>query len=697
MINPVILRLTLLFLSVWSIALSGLAQDRIVHFCGQVEAWERLRHANPSIEGDQREAEAILEAWTEEYASTRGGDQDVYIIPVVFHIIHNNGPENISDAQIQSAISVLNADFRKQNSDINSVVSTFQGITADSGIEFRLARKDPNGNCTSGINRVVSTLTYDGNSAMKNLIYWPRNRYMNVWVCADAAGAAGYTQLPSNVNTSWSAPYDGIVIRHDYTGAIGTSTPTKSRTLTHEVGHWLNLHHTWGPSNDPGVASNCNTDDYVSDTPNTRGWTSCSLSGNTCSSLDNVQNYMEYSYCSRMFTQGQATRMRAALNSGVAQRSQLISTTTQNATGVLGAPVCVAQFTASLTTACAGTAIQFYDDSYHEVTYWIWNFGDGTVLEGSNPQIHKNPVHTYTQAGQFNVTLNASNSFGSAEVFLPNYISVFSDGALATPLQESFEGNWPTSAWTVINPDGGMTWEVNSAAAYTGTKSVRVRNFNTTILDETDELISATFDMSGAESIQIGYKWAYANRLIETDDRLRISISSDCGETWTFIRLRRGLTNLPTASPTNISFLPTSLSHWGEEVLVVENPQFFTGNFQVKFEMLAKGGNNLYLDDINIWKSGEVLVGVEEHTSSAGFVAYPNPAADNMNVEFSTSAQSHVAIELFDLSGRLCLRQSHGLLPPGEHRFVIPRQPVGMYLMRLQTGDAIHTKKVVFR
>jgi hypothetical protein len=327
MLKPVVI--SLMISMIWSLA--G-AQDQPILFCGQTEAWEKLMRKHPSAHGDIARANEELEAWTREYEATRAGgdDQEIYIIPIVFHIIHNNGPENISNDQVFNAIEILNRDFRRQNSDIALVVDEFADITADVGIEFRLATKDPQGNCTSGINRIISDLTYQGDDDMKDLIYWPRNKYLNIWVCADAAGAAGYTNLPANVSASWLASEDGIVIRGDYTGAIGTSNNTRSRTLTHEVGHWINLYHTWGPGNNPGISTNCNQDDNVSDTPNTIGWTSCTIAGSSCNnSVDNVQNYMEYSYCSRMFTIGQANRMRAALTSSVAQRNQLITTNNQ--------------------------------------------------------------------------------------------------------------------------------------------------------------------------------------------------------------------------------------------------------------------------------------------------------------------------------------------------------------------------------
>ncbi|MBK7182529.1 MAG: hypothetical protein IPH89_06110 [Bacteroidetes bacterium] len=113
------------------------------------------------------------------------------------------------------------------------------------------------------------------------------------------SGAAGYAYLPGT-----TAAEDGIMILNSYIGSIGTGNIQKSHALTHEIGHYLNLNHTWGGTNNPGV--DCSGDDNVSDTPKTEGWTSCNLTGATCTStLDNVQNFMEYSYCSTMFTVGQ--------------------------------------------------------------------------------------------------------------------------------------------------------------------------------------------------------------------------------------------------------------------------------------------------------------------------------------------------------------------------------------------------------
>ncbi len=204
----------------------------------------------------------------------------VYYIPVVFHVLHNGGVENISDEQILDALSIMNRDYRLLNNDANNVHPDFTGLPADVEIEFRLATIAPNGQCFSGITRTQNALSNDGSSGTAqvqaiiagNNVYngqFPGDEYLNIFICGEIGGAAGYTYKPSNwIGTSMT---NGIWVLHNYVGSIGTSSTYTSRTLTHESGHWLNLDHPWGGNNNPGNASSCSSDDAVSDTPNTIG------------------------------------------------------------------------------------------------------------------------------------------------------------------------------------------------------------------------------------------------------------------------------------------------------------------------------------------------------------------------------------------------------------------------------------------
>ncbi len=679
------------------IASTGIFAQEEHLYCGERENRVRMFGMYPEAEGIARRAGEALETYTENFVDNapERGSQTIYTIPVVFHVIHNNGSENISDDQILNGLSILNRDFAMLNTDISLVVTAFENITADIGIEFVLATKDPNGNCTRGINRIVSTLTSAGDQSMKDLIIWPRNKYLNIWICLDAAGAAGYTNLPGDVAGFWGASTDGIVLRSDYMGAIGTSTSQRSRTLTHEVGHWLNLYHAWGPGNSPGVSTNCNQDDNVTDTPNTIGWTTCSLTGSSCgNTVDNVQNYMEYSYCSRMFTQGQRTRMRAAITSSVAQRSSLITASNLLATGVTNPALCVADFEFNKNILCAGDSVTFNDISYHGITSWNWNFGDGVTLVGSDPAVHQNPIHTYNTPGTFTVTLTVSNGADQLSKTYSNVITVLGGGGINTPLMEGFEGTWPSNNWFVNNPDLDETWQVVTTN-YSGANGLKLANF-TSESGHVDEFISNTFDMSAMDTIFVSYKWAYANRVNETDDRLRVSASGDCGESWTLARIRKGTTNLPTRTGTNLAFTPSGIDQWSGETLTLTAQNYMTENFQLKYEFISYGGNNIYLDDINITVVDTLGNFIEITESPLEINLFPNPANDATTLVLGSTAHRKTEVTLFNSAGDLVDRIFSGNLSVGTHNFEIAKQPAGFYIVQIQSGNSVIHRKLIF-
>ncbi|MEZ4798694.1 MAG: M43 family zinc metalloprotease [Flavobacteriales bacterium] len=676
-------------------------QSENVLYCGQVGRTAKLFEDHPGCSHQADIAAQDLEQWTQDFISEgRGGSQEIYIIPVVFHIIHNNGPENISDDQVYDAINVLNRDFRMLNEDISVVIPEFAGITADIGIEFRLASLDPDGNCHSGINRVQSTLTTEGGDQMKALSIWPRDMYMNVWVCADAGdGTAGYTFTPNSVNGPWGVGSDGIVLRHDYTGSIGTSSIFRSRTLTHECGHWLNLRHTWGPTNSPGDAGNCDFDDNVDDTPNTVGYTACDLDGESCGSLDNVQNYMEYSYCSRMFTLGQRDRMRAAITSNIAERSSLITQENLEATGVLDPALCVAKYTVDQNSTCVGLPIQFHDRSYHGVTFWSWNFGDGTSMEGSDPEIYKNPTHIYETAGNYTVVMTVSNSASSLSYSVENLITILDYETALPPFAEGFEDAWPNEAWVIFNQDGDLTWEITPSASVTGSRSLKLRNFSASTGEKYDELLSTTYDMSAMDTIYMTYHWAYANKLTETEDRLRIQVSGDCGQTWNTRRTRTGFNTLTTANATNAQFTPTTDSQWSSETLMFTNSDWMTEGFRVRFEFTGRGGNNFFLDDINITASdtvSAVIQSVSELPNNFTFNIYPNPAKENALIKYNSVGSERVTVEMYNNLGQRIAVIADEQLAAGNHIWELPHQSAGVYMVVFSKNGFRKAQKVIF-
>jgi len=243
--------------------------------------------------------------------------QTIFVVPVVVHAIHRNSADSISDAQILSQIEVLNTDYRKLNADTTNVESGFS--KADVRIEFCLAKRDPNGNPTSGIERYKTTIddVCNGNQYLQVAPIWDRNHYLNIWVCDMGSILAGSSYSPGA-----PADRDGIVIHYRNFGNTGNVQPNYDlgRTTTHEVGHWFNLLHIWGSDN-----LSCTSDDEVIDTPNQgKIYYGCPTPpDSSCGSKDMLSNYMGYvdDACMGNFTEGQKRRMRKAI---VEEREKLL-------------------------------------------------------------------------------------------------------------------------------------------------------------------------------------------------------------------------------------------------------------------------------------------------------------------------------------------------------------------------------------
>ncbi len=671
------------------------AQDPNVPFhchTGGVEFDATLHGNDPVLMQAMADEAEALEEYTRAFAEN-GELRSNYVVPVVFHVIHNGGTENISDAQVIDAMRILNEDFNRENPDWQNVKAEFLGIVADVSIEFRLARKDPQGNCTNGITRTVSTLTYQGDQAMKNLIQWQRNRYLNVWVGASANGAAGYALLPSAAQ--FLSTQDGIVLQHTYVGSIGTGSAQRSRALTHEVGHWINLAHTWGNSNNPALASNCNEDDGVSDTPNTQGWTSCNLNGSTCGSLDNVENFMDYSYCSKMFTEGQKTRMIASLNSTTAQRNQLHQASNLAFTGVEGAPqLCAALFNSSSQNVCTGTAITFNDVSYHGVASRTWNFEGGTPATSSDA----NPTVTYDQPGTYAVSLTVSDGTNSLTNNATSYITVLPSTGGPVPVVDGFEGysDLASSPWTVSGTGSGNNFSLTNAAAFSGSNSARVVN-SSSMSGQIKELVSSTYDMSGVSGINISFRYAFAKRSSSNDDRVRFFVSNNCGETWSLRQQLRGSTNLSTAPNTTSNFVPNGGDQWGFSEITNVSNAYHVGDFRFKFEFESDGGNNVYLDDINI---NGAAVGVDELLGDGNaLVVIPNPATHEARAMLNLHQAGTVRMELLDVLGRSIQVLHDGNMAQGRHHVELPigQLQSGMYFIRVQQGALVQVERLVVK
>lgn len=643
----------------------------------------------------------------------------VYKIPVVFHVLHYNGSENISDNQLLDALSILNRDFRKLNADALAVVSDFQGIIADIEIEFVLASKAPDGSCFNGITRTENEKTFDGEDGHaqvdvikeENDVYqgeWAGNKYLNIFICEDIGGAAGYTYNPNSTSMK-----NGIWIKSTYIGSIGTSSELHSRALTHEVGHWLNLDHPWGDSFNPGE-SNCTGNDYVEDTPITIGSTSCVLMLNSCNDatssssswnydvVDNVENYMDYSYCCKMFTEGQKTRMRAALISSVGGRNNL---STQSNLLFTGADVdlqtlCKAEFSGDRVVICSGESITLTDLSYPIADSWLWTTNGGTPTSSTV----QNPVITYSTPGEYTIALTATGGGVTDSETKAQYITVLPAGT-SLPFYEGFE-TYSTideiNNWFVYDASNDNSFDIEDATAYSGSKCVRLDNYEETA-ETIDELLSSTIDLSSidvSDNVTLSFRYAYRKKNSIDSESLKILATTDCGETWITRKTISGasLSSIVVSS----DWQPTSVDDWTTVHITTISSSYFVSNFRFKFQFNASGGNNLFIDDINLYDgdpSDQLVLAIEEQAGTLNKVEiYPNPTENEIHLSFNLSSPEEVVIRVYDLLGKI---EKKVLIKGniGTNSIIMGTENLasGFYTVCIQTSNSSKTNSLIIK
>ncbi len=671
------------------VSFSSFSQDHIQ--CGTDEMHQQLFQQRPDLIPGMLRAHERLETQTATYLNSPTKSNATYIIPVVFHVIHNYGVENIPDYQIIDAVNQLNIQYRKLNADTSEIVSSFQSIAADTKIEFRLAGLDPQGNCTNGITRTASSLTLPGNHDVKSLIHWPPNQYLNIYVCTDAAGLAGHCILPSNADTI--PEWDGIVMRHDYVGTVGTSEFFRRTVLSHEIGHYLNLQHIWGGNNVPnfyylpvGQAGNCAFDDDVMDTPNTIGYSTCNLSSSSCGFLSNVQNYMDYAYCARMFTQGQVDRMHACLNSTVAGRNNLWTPANLLATGVTNPSLCKALISSNKRIICAGEEVTFYDVSAHNVTTRNWTFSGGNIATSADSLVNV----TYLTAGEYDVLLQVSDGVSTKDSLFQNYIKVLESPSSVLGFSDGFEGTSTDfqSSWFFPSDETETSWEHTNLAAFSGNNSVRVRHFTDTG-NRNYEIQTPSINAQGLASFSIDFDWAFAQKTTPSStDALRIQYSTDCGTTWLTKKTYFGTSTLPSVSGTiTEEFFPLDTTEWNSDTVIFTNSNTLGNNLIVRFRFDGKGGNNFYLDNVRIGSLNSLAT---TEMSLTNISLWPNPVMNELNI---VSRDEVFSLEIVDIHGRKVLEKKI----ENDKEIQIPTSNLdkGVYLIWIKTSKGKFLQRFV--
>jgi hypothetical protein len=680
------------------------AQD---HFCGATEVQNKWFAEHPELKARFDRLQAEAEARDRDFFNKSIQQRTAisapnFTIPVVFHILHQGGSENISELQVRDAVDILNRDFRKQNADTSIVVAAFQNIIGDAKIEFRLATLDPNGVCTDGIIRHWDPNTNWTGNWLDYVYTWDPTQYLNVYVVKSMnSNAAGYTFLPGS---GIPPDVDAIVMLSNYVGSIGTGNVGTSRTLTHETGHWLDLPHVWGGTNNPGVACG---DDGVGDTPVTKGFSNCTLNNSTICTPgvpENIQNYMEYSYCSRMFTNGQAFRMQNAAASTVSGRNNLSTPTNLANTGVTNpGSGCIPALTISLPglTVCSGKTLSFASfTSNANPTSYAWSANNGAIV--NNPSAANASVQ-FVNTGITTVSCTVSNANGSASA--SRTITVVNGVPQITALNvESFEtSNNVPAQWSVINNGTPLQkWEVTSAGAASGANSMFVPG-EAMPPNSIEILETPSYDFLNNPGALFFFSYAYARKNPSNKDVFKLQASKDCGGTWTNIwePSNASLAN-SSASDQSAVLYPASYN-WVLIDVISMCPAFFpfTSEPNVRFRFYfqedpggAGFGNRFYLDDINFANA----LGVNEITKAIGLHVYPNPSGSVFHLGFTLSNTANIRYEVVSVTGAVLQQAAERSFGAGSHELIINREQNlanGVYFLNFEMNGVKMSKKLV--
>ncbi len=700
------------------IALTGInyAMQAQKNWCGIAQAQNELIEKNPELRLPIQELDAYLNSLDRtKLEKNRSGD---YIIPLVFHVIHNYGAENISDAQIVDAVRILNEEYQKRNADTIDVIPIFKPLIANVGFEFRLANKDPEGNCTNGIDRIHSYKTFVGGNQSK-LNPWNRSHYFNVWVVHDLAGDPGLLAfaLPP-AGAHYAFYYDGVIVEYDCVGSIGVANPYFSSTLTHEIGHSMNLAHTWGNTNDPTVACG---DDGVQDTPETKGHSSCTaadLSDDFCNPgvIENVQNYMEYAFCDHMFTLGQKDRMIDAITSPVAQRSTLYSPQSLAFAG-LDQPKqdCApkADFNVNKQFTCIGNSLTFTNKSYNDTTMTasLWDFG-----ASGNPATStalNSTTASFNSTGWKNVSLTATSNAGTGSVTKYDYVYVADPAGkqVVGQINHFEDASVFNNTWANFNYfHNGFKWEHYPWGGYFGNSSIRFRGFDDRTFPQNtvgsaqsdiDELITEAYDLS---SLNVGN--AYLNFFLsgatrasinaDITDSLVILYSTNCGNTWVNLAklFKTSLINNGTVAT---EFNPIN-GVWAAKTFPLPAGALTSSTF-FKFRYRASDySNDVYLDNFEI---NSTPVSVKDlNVTGFDFEIVPNPATSFSSIQLNSSENADVKVLVTNILGDKITSFSQKVNSAQVNTIEIPSQVFnnkGIYFVNIDINGKKSTKKLVIQ
>lgn len=717
-------------LGVWMFFSGGLLVQAQQHRgCATGHVMENYfkKHPTSKIEFEKRQR-----SFQDQYTAYRKNKQEnraqkrlnsIITVPVVVHIVMDN-PNLVSDEQVQSQLDILNADFAGENGDLANVPETFRSVIGRSQIRFCLAQRTPSNNITNGIIRKVSTtesVPGEGDpiksSAQGGSNAWDVTKYLNIWVCKMAnEDDLGYSFMPELPGLS---PNDqGLVTSYQAFGTIGTARApfNKGRTATHEIGHFFNLWHIWG-SND--CASSCSDSDFVDDTPNqdkcTYGTPVFPLTDACTNTNPGIMfmNFMDYVNDAAMFffTQGQADRMEASLEfssdrSGLMHSNACVPPVVYNRDVQAEALVqpansivyCNDQVTPAVTirnlgsAALASVVVNVEIDNAAPVSKTV-NLNLAS-LQRTTISAASVPV----SAGQHTIKVYTTSPNGAADQNITNdtITTIFSvAGAQAAPVKKDFEHNSITAGgWGVANTSDIEAYNPVrvTTASHSGNASVKFNSFQYNLSGKYAVLGSPEINVPlDVDSVKVTFWRAAGQKNALLSDSLQVLISTDCGQTFQSVYKIGGSVLNPEQHISATEYIPASTDWVADTVDLSGYIAGKVGSFMVQFRGINGYGNNIYLDDINIY-TRKIPTALKEK----GLTITPNPTRSNIVIQHYPVSNSLRGVAVYSSSGQLVWLQSFsGTASPNYIEVPLFNRQSGVYFVKLFYTDNTITRKVL--
>ena len=582
--------------------------------------------------------EAVTNYLQQQQLNSNARIEAIYYIPIVFHVVLPN-PNVVTDAMVFAQLDRINLDYSGLNPD-SANGTPFYGVRGHSKIQFCLAQRTPANTSTNGIERITSS-TLSAVSVGDPIKHassggadaWDPNKYVNIWVGRPSDPVIlGYGSFPIGTaenNGGFPLNEQGVFITSGTLPGGNAAPYNGGRTLSHELGHFFWLRHTWGDANcgndfpnTPGIDDTPLQSDATFGCPSGAVATGCSGSPTPPGRM--YQSFMDYTDdgCMTMFSKGQIVRAEQAL---ILFRPSLLTSngcqpivpvpndasiaaivTPANNSGCQGAtaPLTITLKNEGSNILTSATITVEVNGATAQTFNWV-----GNLAAGASVNVNLNPVNLVVGSNTVAVCSSSPNATADAVPandcrFSITFRAAVAWPAGAIPLVEGFEGAaFPPANWTRVNPDNDFTWQRNTVGvSHGGIANAFINHFNYFTPGEADDLISPSLTLGAADSLWVSFWGAYKGYPGFPFEIIEVGVSTNCGSTFTPVYTRNA--NVDFAEDpitTTLNWAPSNISQWKKKSLDLSS--FIpSGNVIVRFRMINQVGNNMFLDDINIDK-----------------------------------------------------------------------------------------------